>query len=83
MVLGAVNPALLLLLLACPVGMGLMMLFMGRNMRMGGGRHRPVDRAEPDTRSLADLKAEQARIAERIDVLEKSGDTRPEPTKAR
>jgi hypothetical protein len=44
-----------LALLACPVGMGLMMLFMGRGMR---------DRqASPDEPSLDDLRAEQRRIA--------------------
>jgi len=44
-----------LALLACPVGMGLMMLFMGRGMR--------DHQASPDEPSLDDLRAEQRRIA--------------------
>lgn len=83
MVVAAVNPLLLLLVLACPIGMGLMMLFMGRGMRMGGGSHGHAEQGEADARSLADLKAEQARISERIEALEGHEEMRREPTEAR
>lgn len=43
-----------LALLACPVGMGLMMWFMARGHRK--------DKAEPKDMSLTDLKAEQRRL---------------------
>lgn len=51
-----------LVLLACPVGMGLMMWFMARGM---GDRKR-------DTKpgSIDDLRAEQARLAAQIERLE-------------
>lgn len=48
-----------LALLACPVGMSLMMLFMSRGMR-----DRQPSRDEP---SLDDLRAEQRRIAAELD----------------
>lgn len=53
---------LLLALLACPVGMGLMMWFMWRG---GKGQDR-----QPSGDSLPDLKAEQARLAQKIEALE-------------
>ena len=53
----------LLAVLACPVGMGLMMLYMGRGM-MGGRKH------GDDQQSLSDLRAEQARLAAKIAALE-------------
>jgi Protein of unknown function (DUF2933) len=58
----------LLAVLACPIGMGLMMLFMGRGM-MGGMKksRREGDAEDP---SLAEMKAEQARLAEKIEALE-------------
>lgn len=64
------NAFLLLALLACPVGMGLMMFFMSRGIGMG--RHNPrSDAAGIDGgRPLAELKAMQARLAEKIDALE-------------
>ena len=43
-----------LALLACPVGMGLMMWFMARGQRQ--------DKAEPKDMSLTELKAEQRRL---------------------
>lgn len=51
-----------LALLACPVGMGLMMWFM---MRGGRGQEQ-----QPSGDSLLDLKAEQDRLAEKIQALE-------------
>ena len=50
-----------LALLACPVGMGLMMWFMSRGM---GDRKRD---AQPG--SIDDLRADQARLAAQIDRL--------------
>lgn len=63
----------LLALLACPVSMGLMMWFMGRGM-MGGKKETTLgkDQGEP---ALEDLKAEQARLAEKIASLDR--DTTP------
>lgn len=51
-----------LVLLACPVGMGLMMWFMARGMG-----DRKTD-AKPS--SIDDLRAEQARLAAQIERLE-------------
>lgn len=62
------NVLLLLVLLACPVGMGLMMLFMGKGMF--GSKEEPQRRDEP---SLLELKNEQARLHEQIDRLEDRG----------
>jgi hypothetical protein len=61
------SPLLLLAVLACPVGMGVMMLFMGRGM-MGGNKKTAAPR--DDSSSLADMKAEQARLADKISALE-------------
>ena len=55
----------LLLVLACPVSMGLMMWFMGRGMMGGGNKNRESDE------SLAGMKAEQAKLAEEIEKLER------------
>lgn len=49
-------------LLACPVGMGAMMWFMGKNSKKDDA---PAARA-----SVEDLRAEQQRIAAEIDQIE-------------
>jgi hypothetical protein len=59
------SPALSLVALACPVGMIVMMAWMMKGM--GNGRKRED---APDRDSLASLKAEHARLAERIAELE-------------
>jgi hypothetical protein len=67
-----------LALLACPVGMGAMMFFM---MRAGGGKHQPAAKnGAGDARSLAELKAEHARLADEIERLDQSS-VSPEPAK--
>ncbi len=56
-----------LAVLACPIGMGLMMLFTGRGM-FGGSKRRQTG---PGTSSdLASLKAEAARLDARIEKIE-------------
>lgn len=57
-----------LLLLACPVGMGLMMFFM---MRGGRQKREGPTPSSPEATSVADLKAEHARLAEQIEQLER------------
>lgn len=52
-----------LALLACPIGMGLMMFLMGRGL-MGGKKE------EPDTASVEQLKAEHDRLAAEVERLE-------------
>jgi hypothetical protein len=52
-----------LALLACPLGMGLMMFFMGKGM-MGGKKE------ESDTASVDQLKAEQEHLAAEVERLE-------------
>jgi hypothetical protein len=57
-----------LALLACPVGMGAMMFFM---MRGGSGKRQQEAHGEAgDAHSLAELKAEHARLADEIERLD-------------
>ncbi len=51
-----------LALLACPVGMGLMMWFMAKGMKGGG---------QKGGSSPEELRAEQQRIAEQLDRIER------------
>lgn len=67
------EPLVVLAVLACPIGMGLMMFFMMRGM--GGGKK---EDAAPGA-SLPDLKAEQARLAEKIAALEQPAAEAVEP----
>lgn len=54
-----------LLLLACPIGMGVMTLFMGKGMM---GRHKGD--APTENASLAELRSEQLLLAEKIEALQ-------------
>lgn len=69
MILAAINSVLPLLLLACPIGMGLMMWFMSKGMK-GGREEQPERTGDGSTESLAELKAVQARLAAQIDAAE-------------
>jgi hypothetical protein len=68
-----------LAVLACPIGMGAMMFLMMRGK--GGRRSETTDASTSDARSVADLKAEHARLAEQIEQLEQS--QHPDSTPAR
>ena len=68
----AASGAIYLLALLCPVSMGLMMLFMGKGMMGGNKKKDAVTGSDRDEQSVAELKAEQARLAEKISALETS-----------
>ena len=57
--------------------MGLMMVFMGRGMM--GGQKRGKAGAPKKGESVEELKAEQARLAERIAALDAGGSVSSEP----
>lgn len=59
--------------LVCPIVMGLMMLFMWKGMSGRGKQERATSARSPadDLPSLAELKAEQARLTEAIELLER------------
>lgn len=71
MLVGAAGGLYLLVLLACPISMGLMMVFMGRGMM--GGKKRGSASAPKKGESVEELKAEQTRLAERIAALDVGG----------
>jgi hypothetical protein len=60
-----------LLVLACPVSMGAMMLAMGR------GRREPRSTQESSQPSLAELRAEHERLGAQIEQLEDPRDRLP------
>jgi hypothetical protein len=68
---------LALALLACPVGMGLMMWFMSKGMKSGEPR---AERDRPA--SLEELRGEHARLSadiERLEDAERARDGEPAP----
>lgn len=78
MLIGATSPLFLLAVLACPIGMGLMMVFMGRGM-MGGMKQKESHQDELGGSPLAEMKAEQARLAEKIEALEGRSQSTTQP----
>jgi hypothetical protein len=61
-----------LVYLACPVGMGAMMFVMMRGSRGKSGQR------ESEARSLADIKADHARLAAEVERLEaRTGEATP------
>ncbi len=82
MLIAATSPLLFLALLACPIGMGLMMVFMGRGMR-GGMKQNDGGQNDADGSSLAEMKAEQARLAEKIEALEGQSQSTTQPAAER
>lgn len=60
---------IVLAVLACPIAMGLMMLFMWKGM--GSGKSQAQGQGSTE-HSLPELKAEGARLAAKIDELEEA-----------
>lgn len=67
---------LTLALLACPIGMGLMMWYMAGGMRRDGATRPAPPRAE----SVEDLRAEQRRLEDDIERLSGSREERTSHT---
>lgn len=61
------EPLVLLAVLACPIGMGLMMFFMGKGM-MGGKK------GDDASGEVEELRAEQERLANEVERLERDRD---------
>lgn len=69
------NPALVLAVFGWPVGMGLMMWFMGRQMGMGKSRHENAESEPGDSdpeKRLAVLQAERELVDAQLALLEAS-----------
>jgi Protein of unknown function (DUF2933) len=63
-----------LIALACPISMGLMMVFMAKGM--GGSKKEPSEREA--AREVESLRAEQARLAAEVERLEGERSREPE-----
>ena len=72
-----ISGAFLLLGLLCPVSMGVMMWFMAKGM---GGHKSTQSSVDPEAHTLAELKTEHARLAEKISSLENQSATRSPET---
>ncbi len=76
-----------LALLACPVGMGLMMFFMARGSRSKQGDSAPAAERSGTTEdhpmSMEVLREEHRRLGEEIDCLEAPARAEHEPAKQR
>jgi hypothetical protein len=59
-----------LALLACPIGMGLMMVFMAKGMAGG------TKKEESDSSSVEELRAEHQRLAAEVERLEQEAEHR-------